>query len=120
MRRWQSSYDRMQDYEIYDVDFGQGQGHEQSGERPAVIVRAMSELGLFTVVPLTSKMERAELPYTVIINSTRSTNLRSASVALVLNVSTVAINRIRGRAIGKLEDYQVEKVKTVFKNLLKL
>ena len=110
----------MQDYEIYNVDLPIGRGHEQSGERPAVVVRAMNELDLCTVVPLTSNMQRAELPYTVVISKTQLTNLKSDSVALVINVGTITAERIKGRMIGKLDSQQIEKIRTALKNLFKL
>lgn len=108
----------MEDYGIYNVDFGKGEGHEQSYQRPAIIFKKVSEVDLYIVIPLTSNMEHLNLPYTVQINKTSSTNLRENSVALVFQLRTVGKTRIVGSQIGKIEEYQINKIKTIIKDML--
>ena len=110
----------MGDYGIYNVDFGKGEGHEQSYQRPAIIFKTVSEVDLYIVIPLTSNMEHLNLPYTVQINKTSSTNLRENSVALVFQLRTVGKIRIVGSQIGKIEEYQINKIKTIIKDMLAL
>ena len=65
----------MEDYGIYNVDFGKGEGHEQSYRRPAIVFKNVSEVDLYIVIPLTSNMDHLNLPYTIQINKTRSGNV---------------------------------------------
>jgi len=113
-----SGNETMEDYGIYNVDFGKGEGHEQSNQRPAIIFKTVGELGLYLVIPLTSNLEHLNLPYTVQINRTSSTNLRENSVALVFQLRVVNRTRITSSQIGKIEDYQINKIKTIIKEML--
>lgn len=110
----------MEDYGIYNVDFGKGEGHEQSYQRPAIIFKNVSEVDLYIVIPLTSNTEHLNLPYTIQINKTSSTNFRENSVALVFQLRTVGKTRIVGSHIGKIEEYQINKIKTIIKDMFAL
>lgn len=110
----------MEDYGICNVDFGKGEGHEQSYQRPAIIFKRISEVDLYIVIPLTTNMEHLNLPYTVQINKTSSTNLRENSVALVFQLRALGKTRIVGNHIGKIEEYQINKIKAIMKDMLAL
>ncbi len=108
----------MKEYSIYNVDFGTGKGHEQSYARPAIIFKAIHELNMCLVIPLTSNLERLKLPYTAQINRTSTTNLKEDSVALVFQLRAISNDRIMGNEIGNLDDLQVGKIKTIIKDML--
>ena len=110
----------VKEYSIYNVDFDRGKGHEQSFSRPAIIFKTINELSMCIVIPLTSNIERLKLPYTAQINRTTATNLREDSVALVFQLRAIANDRITGSEIGKLEDQQISKIKTIIKDMLAL
>ena len=110
----------MDEYDIYNVDFGSGRGHEQSYPRPAIIFKAISELSMCLAIPLTSNLNHLNLPYTVQINKTDSTNLKENSVALVFQLRAIDKGRINGSVIGKIEDHQINKIKTIIKDMLAL
>ncbi len=110
----------MEEYSIHNVDFGTGKGHEQSNPRPAIILKAISELGMYIVIPLTSNLEHLNLPYTIQINKTGSTNLRDNSVALVFQLRAIDKVRISGTQIGKIEEYQTNKIKSALKEMFAL
>ena len=110
----------MKEYKIYNVDFGTGKGHEQSYSRPAIIFRAIHELNMCLVIPLTSNLNHLNLPYTMQINKTPTTNLMADSVALVFQLRAIANTRITGSEIGSLEEQQVNKIKTIIKDMLAL
>lgn len=108
----------VKEYSIYNVDFGTGKGHEQSYARPAIIFKVINELSMCLVIPLTSKLERLNLPYTIQINKTSTTNLNEESVALVFQLRAIACNRILGSEIGNLDVQQIAKIKNIIKDML--
>lgn len=110
----------MKEYSIYNVDFGTGKGHEQSYPRPAIIFKAIHELNMCLVIPLTSNLSHLNLPYTIQVNKTSITNLREDSIALIFQLRAIDNVRITGSEIGKLEDYQINKIKTIVKEMLTL
>ena len=115
-----SGNEQMEEYGIYNVDFGLGRGHEQSNPRPAIVLKTISELDMCIVVPLTSKMEHLNLSYTVQINKTARTNLRENSVALVFQIRAIDKARVTGSQIGDLEEYQAKKIKSTLREMLHL
>ena len=106
--------------QIYNVDFGPGKGHEQSYPRPAIIFKVISELSMCLAIPLTSNLNRLDLPYTVQINKTDSTNLKGNSVALVFQLRAIDKGRITGNQIGRIDGQQINKIKTIMKDMLDL
>ena len=108
----------MKEYSIYNVDFGIGKEHEQSYSRPAIVFKALHKLSMCLVIPLTSKLERLKLPYTMQISRTNTTNLNEESVALAFQLRAITYDRITGSEIGKLDDQQIAKIKTIIKDML--
>ena len=80
--------------------------------------KIINELGMCIVIPLTSNMGHLNLPYTVQINKTGHTNLRENSVALVFQIRSIDKTRMAGSRIGKAEEYQVNKIKSIMKEML--
>lgn len=110
----------MEEYSIHNVDFGMGEGHEQSRQRPAIVFKVINELNMCIVIPLTSNMNHLNMPYTVQINKTGHTNLREDSVALVFQIRAIDKMRMTGNQIGKVEEYQVNKIKSSLREMLSL
>ncbi len=110
----------MDEYGIYSIDFGNGIGHEQSYSRPAILFKDLHDLGLALVIPLTSKLIRLNLPYTIQINRDQITNLKENSVALIFQLRAISCNRIKGNKIGSLDEISVKKIKTVITEMLDL
>ena len=110
----------MEEYEIYNVDFGIGKGHEQSYPRPAIIIKGIENVGMYVVIPLTSNLSHLNLPHTMQINRTDSTNLKENSVALLFQIRSIDKSRITLSKIGRLGDCEVNKIKSNLKNLFSL
>ncbi len=110
----------MKEYSIYNVNFGIGKGHEQSYPRPAIIFKAISQLNMCLVIPLTSNLSHLSLPYTIQISKTNTTNLMVDSVALVFQLRAIANTRIFGSEIGNLDEQQANKIKIIMKEMLAL
>ncbi len=113
-----SSSGIVKEYSIYNVDFGTGKGHEQSYPRPAIVFKAIHELNMCLVIPLTSNLSHLNLPYTVQINKTSVTKLREDSIALIFQLRAIANTRITGSMIGSLDEPDVNKIKTIIKDML--
>ena len=107
----------MEENEIHYADLDPSVGHEQGGTRPVIIIKVLKTLGLCTVVPLTTKMDKLDLQYTLRINETRTTKLNSDSVALIFQVKTISSERLKG-AIGNLEGSYSKKIKYLIKEML--
>ena len=70
--------------EIWLIDLLDGKGHEQTGHRPGLIIGKGN--GLIIVIPLTKNIERANLPFTEIINCSPQNGLTCDSVALIFQI----------------------------------
>src|SRR3989338_9803086 len=85
--------------EVWAVDLSGGQGHEQSGRRPAIVVASAN--GLVLITPLTTSHERATLPYTEVIEPTRENGLSEVSIALIFQLKSIDKTRFR-RKLGEI------------------
>ncbi len=99
--------------EIWLVEFPLSNGHEQTGERP-VIVLADTTANISIIVPFTSNVQALRFPYTVEIKPTRTNGLVAASVALIFQLRAIDKKRFK-KKIGVLE----ESTLTVINNLIK-
>lgn len=90
--------------DIYLVDLGIGQGCEQSGKRPVVVIQ--NDIGNryspnITIVPLTSKDKKPNQPTHFELMDVRGLTTRSTALGECL--STIAKERVI-RYMGKIED----------------
>ncbi len=107
----------IQPSEIWLVDLTDSKGHEQRGKRPGLIVGKAN--GLFVTIPLTTTMPIARFSYTHIIACTPQNGLDHDSVAMVFQI--VALDNIRFlHKIGSLDQIQMEIVRGLLKDLLKI
>jgi len=108
----------VKEYSMYYADLGIPEGHVQGYRRPAIVIKALNELNMCIIIPLTSNLESQRLPYTVPIKKTNSTNLKEDSVALVFQLRIIDNKNIISNEIGKLEEYQIGKIKAMIKDML--
>ena len=101
--------------EIWSVDLSGGQGHEQSGRRPAIVVASAN--GLVLIIPLTTSHERATLPYTEVIEPTGGNGLSEVSIALIFQLKSIDKTRF-GRRLGKITEGQITAIDTLLSELL--
>ena len=97
-----------------------GQGREQSGERPVVVIQdAAYGAGspLVLVVPLTSQLAALRFPATVEIMPTAANGLELASVAMVFQVRALDRTRFVTRR-GQVEEDVLETLLDALKNLV--
>jgi mRNA interferase MazF len=94
------------------IDPPAGQGHVQSGRRPAIVLQceAVSRaVPTVVAVPLTSSVDAARFPATVAIEPDAANGLRVSSVALVFQIATVDRRRVL-RTVGHLSEVDLDAV----------
>jgi mRNA interferase MazF len=95
--------------EVYWVDFGAGEGSEQQGQRPAVVVSNDVNNQHSTVVlvaAITSKIPAKPYPHTVFLPAGP---LREDGTILCNQIRTMAKNRLK-RCQGDLDEQRLEEL----------
>ncbi len=100
------------------VDLVAGVGHEQYGERPAILV-SNTKIGIIIVVPLTANLEALRFPYTLAILPDKQSNLKQKSVALIFHLRAIDEKRVK-KIIGRIDKKLQEKIDKVIKGMLDL
>jgi mRNA interferase MazF len=110
--------------EIWPVDLGTGRGHEQSGQRPALVVSDdafnAGLSGLVMVVPLTSKVAKSRnIPAHITIDSPEG-GLKTLSVILCDQLRTISRDRLGKKGWGVVMASTMARVDQVLRILLRL
>ncbi|MDR2854822.1 MAG: type II toxin-antitoxin system PemK/MazF family toxin [Methanomicrobiales archaeon] len=107
------------DGDIWQIDLTDSRGHEQGNERPAIFIRCSKNLGLHTVVPLTSKKNIFRYSHTHEIGKSNTCGLEKDSVAMIFQLLTISSDRlIRKRGCVSNGDFAI--VKALIVDYLKL
>ena len=99
-----------------------GSGHEQVGNRPALIVHndtTSRTLSVVMIIPFTSKLNAQRFPHTILIQPSPTNGLSCPSVLLVFQLRAIDKQRIQ-RTIGHLEAETLKLVDAEMKHLLDL
>ncbi|OPZ43337.1 MAG: toxin ChpB [Euryarchaeota archaeon ADurb.BinA087] len=103
--------------EIWLVDLSDAKGHEQRGERPALIMGSAN--GLVVVVPFTTTLSTVRFSHTFSVSPTPQNGLDHESIALVFQI--VALDRERFiHKMGSIAEQQWEAITALAKDLLNL
>ena len=97
--------DSMKKGEIWIVDLADGKGHEQKGERPALVLATYNDLTI--VAPLTSSEECARFAFTLPIEKNKVNGLSYDSVALLFQITALDDSRFieqTGRILKEKKD----------------
>ena len=92
--------------DVHWVQMPSGGGHAQAGRRPAIVMQSeAATLGLPTVLvaPLTTQLNAARFPGTVLVEANASNGLRQNSVALLFQM-TALDRRYVEASLGKVTD----------------
>lgn len=92
----------MKKWEIWIISLPFGNGREQRGVRPCIIL-ADTGIGMILVIPLTSSFAALRFPHTVEINKSEKNGLEKDSIALVFQIQSIDANRFINK-IGELEE----------------
>ena len=103
--------------EIWFADFPEGKGHEQKGERPAIVIGNAN--GLIVVVPLTSSFSCYEYEYTLLIEPTEENGLTKDSLALVFQIGALDKSRLEHK-MGWISKEHKNAIDDLLRKLLKI
>ena len=103
----------MEKGEIWFADLFDGKGYEQKGSRPVLVVGNTNKLT--TIVPLTKNLNRFDLSFTHIIESTKENGLKENSVVLVFQITTLDNPRFNHK-IGRITKEQMKIVDGALKD----
>lgn len=110
--------------EIWLADLGTGQGHEQAGQRPVLVVSDngfnSGLAGLVMIVPLSSKVKKSKsIPAHIAIGPPEG-GLKTPSVALCDQLRTISKHRLGPAAWGTVSATTLSDVENVLRTLLAL
>lgn len=104
--------------EIWLVELPSSGGQEQEGLRPAIIF-ADTEIGIVTVIPLTSNLQALRFQHTYTIEKSKTNGLGTDSIALIFQLRAIDSKRLK-KKIGELENRHVKKVNELIIKYLNL
>lgn len=104
--------------EIWLIEIPLGEGREQIGLRPGIILADVTK-DIMIVVPLTSHKQALRFPYSFEIKKSEITNLDFDSIALVFQIRAIDKKRLFER-LGSLENKDLINLDNTIKNLFKL
>ena len=99
-----------------------GQGHEQAGERPALVIHSdgsSGQLPVLMIIPFTTNLNALRYPHTIRVEPSPRNGLAQASILLVFQLRAIDKRRL-GRRLGYLERELLEHVETEIAHLLSL
>ena len=105
--------------DIHWVEFPRGNGREQQGRRPAIVMQSdhyAGSLPTTLVIPLSTAKRALRFAGTSLIAATPESGLRQESVALVFQFRAIDRNRVK----EKLGSITVTDLEAVFDELRKL
>jgi mRNA interferase MazF len=110
--------------EIWLVDFGVARGHEQAGQRPAVIVSDdnfnSGPADLVMILPLTSKVAKSKsIPAHIRLDPPEG-GLKTQSVVLCDQLRTISKARLGNAAWGTVSAATLTEVERILRLLLAL
>jgi mRNA interferase MazF len=104
--------------EIWTTILPRSDGHEQYGERPAVIVAdPLSSLAM--VIPCTSNLAALRFPHTLRIAPTEENGLTTPSIVLAFQLRAIDKKRL-DKKIGVLEAAHLDELNKTLKTMLAL
>jgi mRNA interferase MazF len=110
--------------EIWLVDLGTGRGHEQSGQRPALVISDDSFnsglAGLVMAIPLTSKVKKSKhIPAHIPVNPPEG-GLKTPSMILCDQLRTIGKDRFGKTPWGTVSAATMAQVEKILRWLLML
>jgi mRNA interferase MazF len=99
-----------------------GTGHEQIGNRPALVVHddaTSAALSVIAIIPFTSNLSAQQFPHTILVQPSSGNGLSLPSILLVFQLRAIDKRRII-RKIGRLETRIMTMVNNEMKQMLGL
>lgn len=105
--------------DIWIVSLVDTEGHEQRGERPALVLAVHHEANVVMVTPFTGNLDALRFPYSHEVKRSRSNGLSRDSAALIYQTRCLTSSRLR-RKIGEINSTNMGRVKSLLENYLSL
>jgi mRNA interferase MazF len=86
---------RIQSGEIWRINLHDAERHEQTGDRPAIVIAMHPQANVTMVVPLTKNQDCLRFPYSHQINMSNTNGLSRKSVALVYQIRCLIASSTR-------------------------
>lgn len=99
-----------------------GTGHEQVGQRPALIVHndsTHSNLPVISIIPFTTQLEALRFPHAIRVEPSDENGLSQLSVLMVFQLRAIDKQRLLYK-IGRLEEDILKSVDTEIRLMLNL
>lgn len=106
-------------FEIWQVSLNDTQGHEQTGERPAIVLAIHTRANVCMVIPLTGNQDTLRFPFSYGITRSATNGLAQDSVVLIYQMRCLTSSRLI-RRIGSVEPHHIRAITTLLKNYLGL
>ncbi|MBA7592259.1 hypothetical protein ES708_34437 [subsurface metagenome] len=94
-------------------------GHEQSKDRPCIVIVNNPHISMTTLIPLTSKLKTQHYPDTCLIKKGKDNKLKHDSVALIFHLRSLSYKRFL-HYIGKINVNDLKTIKSLIKNYFEL
>lgn len=105
--------------EIWQVSLNDTEGHEQRGQRPALILSVHRQANVCMVIPLTSNQDTLRFPYSYGIDCSTTNGLTCRSVALIYQMRCLTSSRLL-RKLGDIEPNHFQRIIALVKNYLNI
>ena len=107
--------------EIWKVALADAEGHEQAGDRPAIVICIHPQANVTMVVPLTKNQDCLRFPYSHQVKKSNTNGLLLDSVALVYQMRCLTASSTRFLdKMGVIEQNHFDQIKLLIKSYLKI
>jgi mRNA-degrading endonuclease toxin of MazEF toxin-antitoxin module len=112
---------RIQPGEIWMILLPDAEGHEQAGNRPAIVISVHLQANTTMVVPLTKNQDCIRFPYSYKVKKSDANGLLIDSVALVYQIRCLTASSTRFfEKLGVIEQSHLNQIKLLIKSYLKI
>lgn len=109
------------EWELHYFNFsGESAYSETAYPHPAIILKIIEGTTMAIVIPLTSKVDKSYLPFTVLIKSSNENGLKQDSLAEIFQLRSIDLRRIKSEAIGNVDELKRDEIKHIIKSMLDL
>jgi mRNA interferase MazF len=107
--------------EIWKIKLSDTDGHEQIGDRPAIVIALHPQATVAMVVPLTKNQDCLRFPYSYKLPMSNVNGLSMDSVALIYQMRCLTASSTRFlERYGVIEQCHFDQIKLLTKSYLKL
>ena len=113
---------KLEQGDIYFIEFGSSKGHEYKKTRPAIVLTSQDNSktsNMFTCVPLSSKLS-TKFPDDIIIKKDSINNLMSDSLIKMHHLTACDLSMRIKKYIGKVTPDKLDEIKQTLKKMFSI